>query len=375
MARRGANQGSIRAVSTNKWRLRKDYYTPDGRRKWIDETISGSKKQAEARMSEIKDMLKIGIVPSGNTLNEFLNQWLSITKQNVKPKTHYDYQNILKYARKKLGHVTLQDLRGDHIQSLYSAMLDEGLSTRTVKLLHVVLGSALKAAVKWGHLSYSPTERATAPKQRRKEIKAWSREEVKVFLKGISEHKHQNVYKLLLYTGIRRAEVCGLTWSDVDLDGKTLTIRRNLQRIVGEGLTEGTPKTNKSFRKIALASAAVDTFRKQRSTQSETRLSAGSAWNDTNKVFTNDFGNPIDPDKLTTEFKSLVENTTLTKITLHGLRHTFASLSIMAKVDAKIMSESLGHSSVSFTLDTYGHLFPSQKQEAADAFDMFLKTG
>ena len=102
---------------------------------------------------------------------------------------------------------------------------------------------------------------------------------------------------------------------------------------------------------------------------------AGPAWNDTNKVFTNPFGNPIDPDKLTTEFKTLVKNTNLTQINLHGLRHTFASLSIMAKVDAKIMSESLGHSTVSFTLDTYGHLFPSQKQEAADAFDIFLKTG
>ena len=375
MPRRGANQGSITSVSPNRWRLRKDYYTAEGNRKWIDETISGTKKQAESRMSEIKDLLNIGIVPNGDSLNEFLDQWLLITKQNVKPKTHYDYQNILKYARGRFGNSRLQDIKGDHIQFLYTGMLEKGLSPRTVKLLHIVLNSALNTAVKWGRIPYSPTNRVIAPKQRRKEIDVWSIGEVREFLKVISTHRHRSVYQLMLYTGIRRAEACGLTWSDVDLDNQTLRVQRNLQRIVGEGLVEGTPKTRRSLRKIALGKSAIATLRNQRNTMLEFKLSAGPAWINKDWVFTNETGNPTDPDKLTTEFKGLIRKTKLTQITLHGLRHTFASLSIMAKIDAKVLSESLGHSSVSFTLDTYAHLFPSQKQDAADAFDIFLKTG
>ena len=375
MSRRGVNQGSITSVSSNRWRLRKDYYTEDGVRKWIDETFSGTKKEAEFRMNEIKDLLNIGIVLTGDTFNQFLDQWLLITKQRVKPKTLYDYRNILKYSRRRFGNTRLADVRGEHIQLLYTEMLEKGLSARTVKVLHVVLNSAFNTAVKWGHIPYSPTDRVTAPKQQRKKIAVWSIEEVREFSEVIAAHKYRHIYQLLLYTGIRRAEACGLTWSDIDLDAQTLTVKGNLQRIVGEGLVHGTPKTNRSFRKIALANSAKEILKNQRNIQLQSRLTAGPAWIGEDWVFTDEIGNPIDPDKLTTGFKVLIEKTNLTKITLQGLRHTFASLSIMAKIDAKVISESLGHSSVSFTLDTYGHLFPAQKQAAADAFDIFLKTG
>ena len=124
-----------------------------------------------------------------------------------------------------------------------------------------------------------------------------------------------------------------------------------------------------------LCSSAAIALKKERAAQLGCRLSAGPAWIDGEWVFTNRFGAPIDADRLTTEFKNVIKDTSLTQITLNGLRHTFTSLSMLAKVEAKVISDSLGHSSVSFTLDTYGHLFPVQKQEAADALDQLLKLG
>ena len=376
MARRGPNEGSIISVGPNRWRLRKDHYAADGTRKWIDETVRGTKKQAEGRMEEIKAMSKAGIIPTGGSLDEYLHEWLDAIRPTVKPKTHYDYTNTLKYATARYGRLRLQDLRGDHLQKLYADMLGKGLSTRTVRLLHVVLGSAFKAAVKWGRLAYAPTDRAIAPKQQRREIKAWCVEEVRQFSALTNNHPHSNLYQFLIYTGLRRAEVCGLKWSDVDIDdNRVLTVRRILHRVVGVGLVEGSPKTRRSMRQIVLCSSAAIALKKERAAQLGCRLSAGPAWIDGEWVFTNRFGAPIDADRLTTEFKNIIKDTSLTQITLNGLRHTFTSLSILAKVEAKVISDSLGHSSVSFTLDTYGHLFPVQKQEAADALDQLLKLG
>ena len=189
-------------------------------------------------------------------------------------------------------------------------MLGKGLGTRTVRLLHVVLGSAFKAAVKWGRLAYAPTDRATAPKQQRQEMKAWSVEVVRQFSALTNNHPHSNLYQFLIYTGLRRAEVCGLKWSDVDIDdNRVLTVRRILHRVVGVGLVEGSPKTRRSMRQIVLCSSAAIALKQERAAQLGCRLSAGPVWIDGEWVFTNRFGAPIDADRLTSEFKNIIKDT------------------------------------------------------------------
>ena len=374
-ARRSRSTGSITERGPGRWRLRAGYQSLGGKRKWRSETVRGTKKDAEARLRLLLGEIELGVMVTADKMGDYLDQWLNTVKPTIAPKTHYDYSNSLKYVTNRYGHLRLKDLRGNHIQMLYTEMLNRGLSTRTVKLLHVVLGSALKAAVKWGYIAYSPSDRVTAPKQERREIQAWSKDEVHRFTDQTRNHHQKNLYQVLIYTGLRRAELCGLKWGDIDFDNRTLSIRRVLHRVVGnEGLTVGDTKTKRSRRTITLGKTAIQAL-KQEQTDQLIRKLAAPAWVDEDWVFTNQIGGPVDADDLTRNFRNLIKDTGLTQISLHGLRHTYASLMILAGVNAKEISDSLGHSSVAFTLDVYGHLYPAQRQDAADALDALMKTG
>ena len=174
-------------------------------------------------------------------------------------------------------------------------------------------------------------------------------------------------------TGMRRSELAGLMWADVDLKQARLKIVRTRQRIPNHGIIEGRPKSHRSRRSIALSQSAVSVLENTRTRQLEMRLKAGPVWNQTDYVYTTEMGLPIDPNSVSQEFRKIVRKNNLPYGTLHGLRHAFATSLLSANVHPAVVQSALGHSSISITIDTYSHVMPGLEEAAARRIDEVLK--
>ena len=240
------------------------------------------------------------------TVSDFMQRWLDThAATNTALRTQQGYRgNIKRYIMPNLGRIPLQNLTGRHIQGMYSDMLERGLSTMTVLCTHRVLSEALSHGVKWGLFTRNVADAATSPRPQRKEIEMWDIETIHRFMDFISSHRFRDFYFLALLTGMRRSEICGLQWPEVDLVAGKLSVRRTLQLLEGKGLVEGQPKTAKSRRSIALSPTTVDLLHGIRGRQIEQRLAAGEAWQNTGYVLTQADGRPMNPIKVTQEFTS-----------------------------------------------------------------------
>jgi integrase len=222
----------------------------------------------------------------------------------------------------------------------------------------------------------NPAGRVRAPRVERKAPTVWDATEIDKFLKAAGSNQFVEYFELAILTGLRRSEIAGLRWVNVDLDSKTSKILRvveTLQRVDGHGLVTGTPKSDRSRRVIALSPRAVSLLRSVRAKQSEQRLKAGKAWNESGGyVFTDAVGSPLDSGRVSKEFRRVANSIGSRGVTLHSLRHAHASLLISKGTHIKVVSERLGHTSTSFTLDTYAHLLPGMQEAAAEAIDAAL---
>jgi integrase len=194
-------------------------------------------------------------------------------------------------------------------------------------------------------------------------------------LRLLDHAEDTNVHALLytaIYTGLRRSELLGLRWQDLDLDRGQAAIVQTVQRLVGLGYVFGEPKTAKGRRQVALPKTVREVLRRHRVTQAEDRLRMGPVWNDCGLVFTNPTGGPMDPSALTRRFQRLLKAAGLTAVRFHDLRHTHATLMLKQGVHPKIVSERLGHATIAITLDTYSHVLPGLQDEAARQLDEWL---
>jgi integrase len=187
-----------------------------------------------------------------------------------------------------------------------------------------------------------------------------------VFLDSVVHHHHAALFRLAAMTGLRRGELCGLRWADVDLDGATLVVRRTITTVNHE-LVEGDVKTARSRRSVDIDAATVAVVRAHRTRQLEQRLLVGRGYRDHDLVFASASGEPWNPDSIGQAFGRAVERIDVPRIRLHDLRHTHATHLLAAGVNARIVSERLGHSTVAFTLGVYGHVMPGQQADAAAA--------
>jgi integrase len=234
-----------------------------------------------------------------------------------------------------------------------------------VRYVHVIIRRALADAVRWGRLSRNVADGAAAPKQASKrEMHTWTAQELRSFLAHVAEDRLYAAYITAATTGMRRGEVLGVHWRDVDLDTARLAVTQSLIA-VGYELSFSEPKTAKSRRLIALDPVTVAALRAHRKAQLEERLRWGAAWQDGDLVFALENGSPVHPDRFSDWFQEHVKAAELPRIRLHDLRHTHATLALQAGVHAKVISERLGHSTISITLDTYSHAIPAMEEEAA----------
>lgn len=224
-----------------------------------------------------------------------------------------------------------------------------------VRSVHGVLHSALRDAVKWELVVRNAAESADAPRPDTKEITAWTADQLHAFLTATTDERLHPLWITLATTGVRRGEALALRWSDVDLGTARCSIRRTVAW-VDKKATFTEPKTKQSRRQIPLAPETVAALRDLRKRQLEERLAAGPIYADLDLVFADEIGAPLTPGNVTRIFGGRVRKAGAAPLTVHGLRHTFATLALGAGVPVKIVSEILGHSTTAITSDTYQHV-------------------
>lgn len=307
------------------------------------------------------------------TVGEYLDRWMKDVEGTVRESTHQRYGYAVEpHIKPALGNIKLKDLNPAQVRWFYRDRLDSGLAPATVHKLHVVLHKALKAAVADGLIPRNVAAGLKLPKLSREEIDPLSREEARCLLETARGERLEALYVLALNTGMRQGELLALKWDDVDLEGGVLRVRRTLTK-TGKTYTTGEPKTKNSRRTIRLTVAAVDALRGHLSRQLEEMQRMGSLYQPGGLVFATEAGTIINPSNLRNRsLKPLVSAAKLRPVRFHDLRHTCATLLLGQNVNPKIVSEMLGHASVSITLDVYSHLMPDMQEKAAKALEEAL---
>jgi integrase len=356
--------------------LDRDPATGKRRRKWH----SGYRTKRDAERARIDLLARVQqggyVEPSQLTVGIFLvDQWLPSIRASVREGTFESYRrNVRSHLVPRLGNVPLQMLTPPRLNAFYADLLQDGrrdgsggLSPRTVRYVHTILRRALQAAVRWqlvarnvADLADPPSPKATRPRS----AATWSADELSRFLASVADERSYPLWVVLASTGMRRGEALGARWPDVDLDAGRWQVRRTLVAI-GHELSESTPKTDRGRRSVALDPATVRVMREWRKHQLEERMAWGPAWTDTGRVFTREDGADLHPERVSELFDRLVKRSELPRLTVHGLRHTHATLALEAGVHPKVVQERLGHSSVAFTLDRYSHAIPAMQEAAA----------
>jgi integrase len=351
-----------------------------GRRKQHRRRGFATKKLAQAAMVEAQSAALHGeLVSCGRrTLAEFLEQWLEAVKASLEPAGYTNYRNCLTlYVLPRLGHVQLATLTPLTLSTLYADLLRAGgrggrpLSNTTVRLVHGVVRKALNDAVLWGLLAKNPALRAAVPKRRRPVLTVWTPEQASAFLAATASDRMQACWLLALSTGMRRGELAGLSWSDLDLERGRLQVTTQRTTDSDYQVVTKEPKAS-SRRAVALAAHTVAALRRHSAVLARERLAAGTAWTDSGLVFVDELGRGLHPQRLTDLFQQASDAAGLPRIRLHDLRHTSATLALVAGVHPKIVQERLGHATISMTMDTYSHVLAGMQHEAAAQVEALL---
>lgn len=355
-------RGHIDSRGKGTWRIR--WEAPrgaDGRRRYRGETIHGTKKEAEGVLRDrLREQERGGYVePSRETLSEYMERWLqTYAASNCAPRTVQGYRQYVRcYVNPSIGGVRLQALQPTHVQGLYADLLKRGLSSTTVVQLHRIIHEALAHAVKWELCLRNITDAVSPPKIVRKEAPVWDDEIVGRFLDVSKSTRYDGFFRLALLTGMRRGELAGLRWSNVDLVSGRILVLETRGWLTGQGIVTGKPKTARSARSIVLDDDAVELLHNIKGRQ----ILGG---NQSEYVLTAPEGGPVDPNEASHAFHKLVKKARLPHLTLHGLRHVQATRLLQRGVNPKIVSERLGHSTVSITLDVYSHVLPGLQESA-----------
>lgn len=224
---------------------------------------------------------------------------------------------------------------------------------------------AFEQAIKWSLLKFNPVVNATPPKEKTKERHIWSKNDIKKFIDTAKLSEEATIYIIAIFTGMRRGEILGLKWQDIDFNLKKIYVTRSLAFTSKKGLFLKDVKTSKSRRQISLSPYIIDVFKQHQVIQNNLKEKLGGDYLDKGLVFTSINGNFKDPRNLLREFSRLTKKAGLIKITFHDLRHTHATLLLKNGENPKVVSERLGHSRVGITLDLYSHVTDDIQEEAA----------
>ena len=362
------------------WSFTVDVNPSGAPRKQLTRSGFSTKVEAQRALDEFKIASSRGeyVEPSRLTVGAYIDErWIPAVQARLRPSTFESYQrNLRLHVLPGIGDVRLQALQPTDLNALYAILLKSGrrngpgggLSGRTVRYVHSILRKALSDAERWSlvvrnvaDLADPPPTRSTRPPK----MHTWTSDEVRAFLEHVRRDRLAAMWVMFVTTGMRRGEVLGLSWSETNLDRGDVSIIE-ARVTVGHDVVVSEPKTPRSRRRIAIDPQTVVVLRDWRKLQLEYRLRWGSSWQDCGLVFTREDGSALHPDAVSGLFERQIEAAGLPRIRLHDLRHTWASLALQQGVPLKVVSERLGHSSISITADTYQHVTEGMDRDAAD---------
>jgi integrase len=420
MARRGHGEGTIRKRADGRWEARVVEWQGGQRRR---KSIFGKTRRAVAgKLRKAIDQAEQGIplADGRQTVGQFLTRWLvDVARARVRPRTFDGYDAaIRRHITPYLGTRPVVKLTPQATQSWLRDLDAAGVPVSQRRYARVVLRAALNTAVRWRLVTQNAAALVDPPRAVAREIQPLTPEQARVLLDTVAGQPLEGFVAVALGCGLRLGEALGLKWEDVDLTAGTLQVRRALQRFGGDGakrrplvaerkrlrrtlaetkdkaerrnlrqaiaelraklravktssqLVE--PKSARSRRTIALPSVTLAALKSHRKRQLESRLAAGDAWQDTGHVFTSPIGTAADAHNLHKQFRAVLTAARLPLVRIHDLRHSCATLLLAQGVDPRTIMQTLGHSQVSLTLNTYAHVLPSLQRDAAAKLDAIL---
>lgn len=317
--------------------------------------------------------------PHKITLGQWMAEWLEGRRPHIREATWQFYESLSRvHIIPALGKVQLNKITTRDIQRLLNEKLTAGrvtgggLSPKTIKYIHVTIQAALKQAVRERLITVNPAEAVELPKDNPREMQTLSREQIGKLLDTARGGPFYMVLLLDLSTGLRRGELLGLQWQDIDFSKGTLTVKRQLTLGRG-GIKLSEPKSKAGKRTITLPGEILQALKEHKRQQNETRLLMGEAYQNKDFVFATAEGDPISIHSLRHCFNKLLKEADLPEVRFHDLRHSYATLALGAGISPKVIQQILGHSQITVTLDTYAHVTREMQQEAADKMGDILK--
>ena len=376
--RRANGEGNIRKRKDGRWEGRYTVGHDPETGKAIIKNVLG-KTQAEVK-EKLKKAIEENVgIDYGKAKTYTVGTWLEVWMENyakikLRPSTYKTSQGFLKnHIQPQIGSIPLADLTSLDLQRFYKHLLDggrvdrieakkkpKGLAPKTVRNIHQMIGSAYNLAMEQNLVSKNPTQGCALPKVEHKEMKTLTADQLSAFFQEARDSGVYELYYLDLATGLRRGELLGLKWADVDLDRGVLKIQRAISRQNGK-VVEAPLKTKNAYRTLPLSADAISVLKMQKCKV------GNSEW-----VFPSPTGGPMSPDSVLHMLQRVLKRAGLPRIRFHDLRHTFATMALQNGVDVKTVSSMLGHYSAGFTLDTYAHVTTDAQLKAAQTMGNIL---
>jgi len=378
MAKKRANgEGNIRKRKDGRWEGRYTVGHDPVTGKQIFKNVLGKTQ------NEVKEKLKKALVESGQvdftksgqyTVGTWMDTWFeNVAKIKVRPSSHQTYKGYIdNHIKPNIGKIPLEKLTTMDLQKFYRKLLTKGrveriesreqpkgLSAKTVRNINQVISSAMDLAVAQKIILVNPTNACELPKVEHQEMQTIPAEQLQAFLDEARATGVYEMYYIELATGLRRGELLGLKWTDIDWKNGIIKVRRQVARVNGE-IVEAPLKTKNSYRAVSISPQAIEVLREQKRKTND------------QYVFPSPNGGPISPDSVNNMLKRVLERAGIPKVRFHDLRHTFATIALQNGVDIKTVSGMLGHFSAGFTLDTYAHVTTAVQKEAAQTMGNVL---
>ncbi len=378
MAKRRSNgEGNIRKRKDGRWEGRYTAgFDPSTGKQVFKNVLGKTQNEVKEKLKKALDeSQKLDFTRTGKyTVNQWMEEWFeNVCKIKVRPSSHQTYRGYIDHhIAPHIGKIPIEKLSTMDLQKLCRKLMDKGrveriesekqpkgLSAKTVRNIMQVISSAMDFAVAQKIITGNPCKAVELPKAEKQEMQTIPAEQLQAFLQEAKATGVYEMYYIELSTGLRRGELLGLKWPDIDWNNGIITVRRQIARVNGE-ITEAPLKTKNSYRRVSISPQAIEVLKQQK------------AKTDSEYVFPSPTGGPISPDSVNNMLKRVLARADIPKVRFHDLRHTFATIALQNGVDIKTVSSILGHFSAGFTLDTYAHVTTAAQREAAETMGNVL---